>query len=215
MRVSQERWSKLLRCVAQTPVVRPSGRGNSPILSYSTQVEIKPQATELGSLLHRSCAFVFQTMPIISKMIRRFARHHTLSEKPTIHHERVTLIHTSKTVMPGLLLWDETYDNCNLVLRYGSRETTAAEDDYFEAMCSIRLILENDGLYPCCYGASRSAYPSSMSRSMGSGLQVYKLQLGEPAKMIDLVSIFAEGPDVEPVTVSKQRTFYQEWLVSL
>ncbi len=138
-----------------------------------------------------------------------------MSEKPIIHHERVTLIHTSKTLIPGLFLWDETDDFCDLVLRYNGKEITAVEDDYFEAMCSVRLQLENNGLFPCCYGASRDAYPSIMSRVMGSGLQIYKLKLGEAAKMADLVSIFAEGPDVQPVTVLEQLTFYQNWLLSL
>lgn len=132
-----------------------------------------------------------------------------------MHHERVILIHTTKTLILGLFLWNETDDVCNLVLRYNAKEINAVEDNHFEAMCSIRLQLENDGLLPSCYGASRNAYPSSMSRGMGSGLQIYKSKLGESARTVDLVSIFAEGPDVQPVTVSEQGAFYQVWLVSL
>ena len=64
-----------------------------------------------------------------------------------------------------LPLADEKDDACDLSLRYSGREITAAEDDYFEAMCSIRLILENDGLIPCYYGASRYACPPSMSEA--------------------------------------------------
>ncbi len=50
---------------------------------------------------------------------------------------------------------------------------------------------------------------------MGSGLQLYRLKLGEPAKTDHVVSIFASGPDVEPVTVAEQRDFFDQWLVSL
>ena len=127
----------------------------------------------------------------------------------------VTLIDTNKTLLPGLFLWNETDEVCNISLRYNGKEITAAEDDYFEALCSIRLSLENEGLFPHCYGASRNAYPSPMSRSMGGGIQIYKLRLGEPAKMIDLVYIFDESPDMEPVTVLEQQQFFQEWIMSL
>lgn len=115
----------------------------------------------------------------------------------------------------GVFIWDEADEDCHLTLRYADRVLTATETDYFEAMCTIRKRLEAEGWMPHCYGASRSAFPSGMGRDMGAGLNVYKLRHGEAAQTADLVSLFASGSDVEPVTVAEQEAYYQDWLNSL
>jgi hypothetical protein len=91
----------------------------------------------------------------------------------------------------------------------------ATESDYFEALSRIRTELERHGHVVNCYGASRTVFPSGMARDMGAGLKAYKLRIGEPALVSDLVSIFACGPDLEVTTVAEQRAFYQQWLASL
>ncbi len=104
---------------------------------------------------------------------------------------------------------------CLLRLTYESRQLKAAGGDYFEALCTIRLQLEKLGHSIRCYGASRNVYPSGMARDMGAGLKAYRLQKGHAASMADLVSIFDDGPDVEPVSVGTQRAYYESWLTSL
>ncbi len=132
-----------------------------------------------------------------------------------MHEESVMLIADEQPAQKGIFIWNEMDEIYHLTLRYAGQIITATEDDYFEAMCTIRKRLEAEGLMPLCYGASRTAFPSGMSRGMGLGLQVYKLRMGEQARTVDLVSIFATGPDVEPSTVSEQRAFFGDWITSL
>jgi hypothetical protein len=49
-----------------------------------------------------------------------------------------------------------------------------------------------------------------MIRSMGSGEQVYRLQLGCQAKMEDLVPIFDSDPEIIPASVEEQEEFYNK-----
>jgi len=138
-----------------------------------------------------------------------------MSEEPTVQEELVSLVAAGQPSCGGVFIWNEADDDCHLTLRYADKELTATETDYFEAMCTIRRSLEAEGYIPHCYGASRNAYPSGMSRNMGAGLHVYKLRQGEAARTADLVNLFANGLDVEPVTVAQQEAYYKNWLKSL
>ena len=109
----------------------------------------------------------------------------------------------------------ETETTCSLSLLFDGRCLSASACDYFEAFCDVRRCLETDGILPVCYGASRTAYPSPMSRDMGGGLLTYRLELGRPGRQRDLVSIFSTGSDVVPATVAEQREFADRWLASL
>jgi hypothetical protein len=102
-----------------------------------------------------------------------------------------------------------------LTLKYDRGQVRASGGDYFEALCGVRLQLEELGHSVRCYGASRNVYPSAMARDMADGVVAYRLQKGRPAEMADLVSIFDDGPDVEPVSVAEQRAYYESWLASL
>lgn len=106
-------------------------------------------------------------------------------------------------------------DDCSLTLKYPGGTCSAVARDYFEAMCRIRQQLEAEGISLHCYGASRNVYPSGMARDMGRGLQAYKLVLGRPADGKDLVSIFANGHDVQPATVAEQKAWFEAWLRSI
>jgi hypothetical protein len=103
-------------------------------------------------------------------------------------------------------------DTCHITFCFRGRSLAAEAGDFFETFCQIRQRLESDGLIPFCYGASLNVYPSGMARDMGLGLKAYKLTIGKPARMQDLVEIFAEGPDVIPASVSRQQEFYQQWI---
>jgi len=85
--------------------------------------------------------------------------------------------------------------------------------DFFEAFTRLRRqILEPMGLIPCCYGASLGVWPSGMARSMGLGLQAYRIEVGEAAG--ELVNIFDTGDDVMPATVDAQERYAKRWLAS-
>jgi hypothetical protein len=117
-----------------------------------------------------------------------------------------------------LLLWEEDpadKDKVRLSLRIMGREIERSEGDFFSAMCQIRRELEDNHLLLKCYGASRTVFPSPMSKGMGYGSMAYKLYPGRPARQDDLVCIFDTGPDVSPASVDDQEKYYQEWLNSL
>lgn len=122
-----------------------------------------------------------------------------------------------KRIRARFVIWEEVPEDVDLVklsLQYNGKEITSTDHDYFSAMCSIRRILEQEGSWLICYGASRNVYPSGMSRSMGAAVKAYKLEMGSPGRMSDLVCIFDAGPDVVPATVAEQEEFFKKWLES-
>jgi hypothetical protein len=50
---------------------------------------------------------------------------------------------------------------------------------------------------------------------MGAGLKAYRVNIGQQARLTDLVDIFKHGPDVSPATVEQQKDLWQAWLKSL
>ena len=114
----------------------------------------------------------------------------------------------------GILTVHDDDDRCRLEFSYRNKQLVATATDFFESFCKIRRDLGEDGLIPFCYGASLNVYPSGMGRDMGAGLKAYKLTLGKHATTKDLEYIFAEGADVIPAPVSRQREFYEEWLIT-
>ena len=110
---------------------------------------------------------------------------------------------------------DETGEDCRLILRLPWEEFVGSEWNYFHALCEIRRQLEETGWRPVCYGSSRNVYPSRMCCDMGQGLHAYRMTMGRPAVLEDLVGIFDSGPDVLPVSVEEQEAFREDWLRSL
>ena len=100
---------------------------------------------------------------------------------------------------------------CTLTCEYRGKTIRASARDFFEALCRIRSVLEEEGLIPYCYGASLNVYPSGMARDMGAGLSAYRLD-DEPLSMESLVDIFDEGPDIIPSYVAAQKEYFQAWL---
>jgi hypothetical protein len=135
----------------------------------------------------------------------------------SVERYRVRLVSQSGTVSEGVFVVDEdsVADDCRLAFHYAGGDVVAQSPDYFEAMCEIRSRLDAAGWRPDCFGSSRNVYPSNMCRDMGRGLKAYKLHLGRPAEIRDLVSIFESGPDVDPASVEDQRQFFECWLASL
>lgn len=129
----------------------------------------------------------------------------------------VRLLSKAGEIVEGVFVLDEDEASEQISLRLESSLGNISRQafDYFEATCLIRHELELSGWRPVCYGSSCNVYPSGMCRDMGMGLKAYKLQLGKAATMGDLVSIFDSSPDIEPVSVGEQRSFWQEWLRSV
>ena len=114
--------------------------------------------------------------------------------------------------------WDEggfSHRVCRITMRYGNEKIEASDRDYFETFCRVRERLELVGLIPMCYGASRNVFPSAMGRDMADGLRAYRMRIGERSVSKDLVSIFDSGADIDPVSVSCQKEFFDKWLESL
>lgn len=134
-------------------------------------------------------------------------------------HRPVTLVSSDGAVVPGeFLLWEESpgdADRVRLAVMFDGKLIMREADDFFSALCSLRAELGAADLMPRCYGSSRNVYPSGMSRGMGTGDKAYRLYPGRPGRTVDLVNIFEDGPDVDPVPVQVQEAYYREWLESL
>lgn len=50
---------------------------------------------------------------------------------------------------------------------------------------------------------------------MGYGEKAVRMRMGQPGRQEDQVLIFETGPDTEPVTITEQERFYEEWFGSL
>jgi hypothetical protein len=131
------------------------------------------------------------------------------------HERTIPILQPGGSVAQGHVSFSAAGGACVLTLTHQGRVHTAEASDYFEALCRVREVLEQDGARLLCYGASRDVYPSGMARDMGSGLRAYRTSMGHRASGSDLMDIFATGPDVQPATVEEQRRYRDEWLVSI
>ncbi|HEC13139.1 MAG TPA: hypothetical protein ENI80_07795 [Acidiferrobacteraceae bacterium] len=104
---------------------------------------------------------------------------------------------------------------CHLVLSMGGQEFEVEALDFWSALVELREELAGPGLTPVCYGASRHVYPSGLCLETGSGVNAYKLRMGELSGPDDLVNIFDTGPDVEVASVKEQQEFFETWQKSI
>lgn len=134
-------------------------------------------------------------------------------------HRSLILISSDGVEVQGqFVLWEESpanADRVQLAVVFAGGEVVREADDFFTALRRIREELEAANLTPRCYAASRNVYPSAMSLSMGTGDKAYRMHLGRPARTADLVDIFDDEPDVDPVSAALQEAYYREWLESL
>lgn len=132
-----------------------------------------------------------------------------------MEHYKVTLLSEKRSSQIAAVAVDDDSEDCRIVLTFAGKSFAATAEDFFESFCCIRNQLESIGLKPNCYAADLRSFPSGMSRSMGGGLKLYRLTLGTHARTSDLVHMFDSDENVEPVTVSDQRQFFETWLESL
>ncbi len=100
---------------------------------------------------------------------------------------------------------------CQIDIDYQGTSVQAIDKNFFHAFCQIRKHLEQEGLYPVCYGASLNVYPSASLLEESGGLIAYRLPKGAMPSADDIVSIFSSGPDVIPVSVEMQKDHFENW----
>src|SRR3978361_2320250 len=98
--------------------------------------------------------------------------------------------------------WTQTPEGCRLACECRGTTITAIDNDFYNALRTIRRVLEQERLIPHCYGASMNVCPWGASRQQSLGLSAYKLERGRV--LVKRVNIFDTGPDVVPSTVRQQ-----------
>ena len=75
---------------------------------------------------------------------------------------------------------------------------------------SIQLyrVLENRNIQIICNGSARNVHPFAMQMSMGIGRKVYKLFMGQQARMKDVVDIFECDESFDFSSVEEQERYY-------
>ena len=113
-----------------------------------------------------------------------------------------------------LVLSDTAPNDCQseyLLLKIGNIQFEAIALDFFSALIQLRLDLEKRHLIICCAGAEKNVYPSAMQQDMG-GDCAYRLELGQTAKLKNVVHIFDHADAAQCVSVAEQEAFYACWL---
>lgn len=78
----------------------------------------------------------------------------------------------------------------------------AHADDAFEALCSVRKVLEPAGWRLGLAGAQPDVWPSGMCRDQGRGAVAYRMT---PQQITDTVPTFEPADPATVVTVEEQR----------
>jgi hypothetical protein len=129
-------------------------------------------------------------------------------------HQAIELVDTAGRRVGGVveysIQWRRRQVDCEVVVTIGTQTVIGRAGDGFEAFCRVREQLEEQGLRPLCYGASRQVFPSGMDRDMCVGLVACKHVPGDRMTPMESVAIFDTGPDVYPVTVAEQQTHVEQ-----
>ncbi|MFJ4797293.1 hypothetical protein [Kitasatospora purpeofusca] len=118
-------------------------------------------------------------------------------------------IHTAQREEWHLQLTEEPTFGIKLALPNGAI-WTAAGDDLFEVLKSVRLQIEPLGYLLLCNGSRVDAHPSGMLRDMTGGSTLYILKMKRVPR--ERVFIFDRAEADTVGTVADQRDFYQAWL---
>jgi hypothetical protein len=87
-------------------------------------------------------------------------------------------------------------------------------EDLYEAFCELKKFLEGKGHNILCNGSRNNAFPSTMSRQMGGGEDLYILSMGEPASPDSFVYIFDPIEPSQAATLEEREEYYRRWLES-
>jgi hypothetical protein len=81
----------------------------------------------------------------------------------------------------------------------------------WDAMRTLRAMVEPLGYRLCCNGARRDAYVSRMLISMADGELVYLLHRWRSPRRRDLVGIFSYAPPEKIGTIADQDRYFERW----
>ena len=105
----------------------------------------------------------------------------------------IELTSNGNIIKSELFLYDEFLEDAEKVcieILLNGKIMKSIDDNYFDALLNMRKKLEQKGIQIMCNGAVRNVFPSRMQLSMGTGRLAYKLTIGQPAKVVDVVDIF-------------------------
>lgn len=84
--------------------------------------------------------------------------------------------------------------------------------DLFEALASVRRVLEASGVMIACNGSRKDVFPSQMLRQASGGRFAYVLTIPRSPARPQTVDIFAPAPEsAELVSVDDQRAWFDRW----
>jgi len=89
---------------------------------------------------------------------------------------------------------------------------SATEPDAFSALVEVRRGLDAAGILLGVEGARTQSYPSGMARDQGGGLSVYRMTMGQRARIQDLYETFAPAAREDVATVVEQEQFFEAWI---
>ena len=129
--------------------------------------------------------------------------------------QTVELLRAGGAVQAELTYGEHNSESCWVRLTCAAQSFVGEGSDYFDALVALRGQLEAQSTLIRINGASRNVWPSGMSRSMGGGIQAYRMTLGSQARTADLVHIFECAAGIEPATIAEQERFRDQWFASL
>lgn len=127
------------------------------------------------------------------------------------------LINEKELICTNLFLYEELIDDdmVTLEIKIDNQKKSYKSENFFSALFNLRKDLEEKNIQILCNGAAKNIYPSPMQMSMGSGRIAYKLYLGKPARISDVVDIFDYDENLEFVKIDEQAKNYSKWLKSV
>jgi len=128
------------------------------------------------------------------------------------------LVNDVDIVSTQLELFEEIPDEQDIVaieLKIDGRNISSKSENFFDALLNLRKELEKRSIQILCNGAAENIYPSPMQLSMGTGRAAYKQNLGQQARMSDVVDIFEYDGRLNFVSIEAQLKFHNEWLKSI
>ena len=97
----------------------------------------------------------------------------------------------------------------------GDPDVRGEGPDLFEALASVRRVLEASGVMIACNGSRKDVFPSQMLRQASGGRFAYVLTIPRSAARPQTVDIFAPAPEfAELASVDGQRAWFDRWLDS-
>src|SRR5688572_29170715 len=95
----------------------------------------------------------------------------------------VELLKAGAVLQAELAYGEHDSESCWVRLVYSEQSFIGEGSDYFDALVALRRQLEAQSTLIRVNGAGRNVWPSGMSRSMGGGIQAYRMTLGSQARM--------------------------------